>query len=58
MVIVAKSLQMITYEVVLPEAIDCIMISVVYASNDAETRKELWEEIVDLASSVAVVDKS
>lgn len=40
-VIVAKSLQMITCEVLLPNSQSWIVVSVVYAANEEDKRKEL-----------------
>lgn len=48
---------MITCEVLLPHLQFWIVIYVVYASNSDETRKELWEELVDLFASQFVDDK-
>jgi len=50
-VIVAKSLQMITCEVLLPNSRTWIVISVVYAANEDDKRKELWREITALGAS-------
>lgn len=44
-VIVDKSLPMITCEVLLPNSRDWLVISVVYASNEEDKRIELWKEI-------------
>lgn len=56
-VVVTKSLQMITCEVFLPDSDDWIIISVVYASNEKSARKELWKELVMLAFDQRVADK-
>lgn len=40
-VIIAKSLQMITCEVMLPDMQEWIVVSIVYASNDEAERKDL-----------------
>lgn len=50
-VVIDKSLQMITCEVLLPNSQDWCVISVVYASNDDRLRLDLWKEIVDVAST-------
>ncbi|KAG7579142.1 Reverse transcriptase domain [Arabidopsis thaliana x Arabidopsis arenosa] len=50
-VIVAKSLQMITCEVLLPDSQSWIVVSVVYASNEVDKRNELWKEIAELGDS-------
>ncbi|KAG7588721.1 Reverse transcriptase domain [Arabidopsis suecica] len=56
-VVVAKSLQMITCEVLLPDSLVWLVVSIVYASNDEGTRKDLWKELVTLATSPVVVGK-
>lgn len=50
-VILAKSLQMLTCEVLLSGLPTWVVISVVYAVNEEDKRKELWKEIVDLGVS-------
>ncbi|CAD5335072.1 unnamed protein product [Arabidopsis thaliana] len=56
-VIIAKSLQMITCDVLLPGASARVIISIVYAANEEVTRKELWKEIVDLGRNLGIVNK-
>ncbi|XP_010451902.1 PREDICTED: uncharacterized protein LOC104734094 [Camelina sativa] len=56
-VVVSKSLQMVTCEVLLPEAKDMIIVSIIYASNEETQRKELWAELVSLANSPMVENK-
>lgn len=56
-VIVGKSLQMITCEVLLPDSIVWIVVSVVYAANEDDKRKELWKEITDLGASQIVMNR-
>lgn len=53
-IVVAKSLQMITCDVLLPDTQSRMVVSIVYASNDKGQRKDLWKEIVNLALSPAV----
>ncbi|KAG7552255.1 Reverse transcriptase domain [Arabidopsis thaliana x Arabidopsis arenosa] len=53
-VVVSKSLQMITCEVLLPDSLSWIVVSIVYASNDEGSRKDLWKEMVLLATSSVV----
>lgn len=48
---------MITCEVLLPGSRSWIVISVVYAANQGELRRDLWNEIVELASSQAISSK-
>lgn len=52
-----KSLQMITCEVSWPHCQDGIIISVIYGSNSAEERTELWAELAHLGSNPAVQAK-
>lgn len=56
-VIVAKSLQMITCEVLLPNSQVWIVASVVYAANEEDKRRELWKEIVDLGASLSYMNR-
>ncbi|KAG7595163.1 Endonuclease/exonuclease/phosphatase superfamily [Arabidopsis thaliana x Arabidopsis arenosa] len=56
-VTVAKSLQMITCEVLLPNSLTWIVVSVVYAANEDEKRRELWKEISDLGASQTVANR-
>ncbi|CAA7020366.1 unnamed protein product [Microthlaspi erraticum] len=57
-VTIAKSLQMITSEVLLPDSSAWIVISVVYASNDETERKALWAELKDLALDRRVASRA
>lgn len=57
-VVISKSLQMVSCEVLLPDAQDWIVVSIIYASNDDCTRKGLWDEIVLLANSQSLVGKA
>ncbi|KAG7563624.1 Reverse transcriptase domain [Arabidopsis suecica] len=57
-VIIAKSLQMITCEVQLPGSSVWFVVSFVYASNDDGLRRSLWEEIVCQAASPFMVGKA
>ncbi|KAG7547838.1 Reverse transcriptase domain [Arabidopsis suecica] len=56
-VIVDKSLQMVTCEVLIPGATQWFMVSFVYAANEEGLRKDLWKELMNLASSQAVGQK-
>lgn len=56
-VVIAKSLQMITCQVMLPDTNCWIIISIVYASNDYDTRKGLWEELRSMASNQSIAVK-
>ncbi|XP_024006452.1 uncharacterized protein LOC112082963 [Eutrema salsugineum] len=56
--IVAKSLQMVTYEVVMPGSQKPIIVSFVYASNMEALRRCLWDEIVAMASHQSVLGKA
>lgn len=55
--VIVKSLQMITCQVLLPDSHGWLIIFVVYASNEASVRKELWEDIRQLSSNQVVVGK-
>lgn len=48
-VVIKKSLQMITCEVLLPDATSWILVSVVYAANFEDTRLQLWHEIEEVS---------
>lgn len=50
-VVLYTSLQMITCEVLLPDAQDWCVVSIVYASNDVRLRLDLWKEIVEVVDS-------
>ena len=52
-IIIAKSLQMVTCEVMFPDSDDSVVVSIVYAANEAITRKELWEELLLLSVSLS-----
>lgn len=54
--IIKKSLQMITCEVLLPDATSWILVSVVYASNFVDLRKDLWQEIKDTSDYCPTTD--
>ncbi|XP_010507487.1 PREDICTED: uncharacterized protein LOC104784120 [Camelina sativa] len=56
-VVLSKSLQMVTSEVLLPEAKDKIIVSIIYASNDEGQRKELWAELVSITNSQLMLNK-
>lgn len=56
-VVISKSLQMVTCEVVWPDSQKVVVISVVYASNCAVARTGLWEELMDLSSSLILNGK-
>ncbi|KAG7547383.1 F-box domain [Arabidopsis suecica] len=56
--IISKSLQMMTCEVLLPDSQSEIVISFVYAANEESARRELWTEIVSIASSPRMVGKA
>lgn len=53
----AKSLQMVTCEVLLPDAPDSCVVSIVYASNDDDVRKLLWKELVDRSYILITISK-
>lgn len=57
-VVLYKSLQMITCEVHLPDCVVPVIISFVYATNDEATRSVLWSEIVSHASSTTLLGKA
>ncbi|KAG7546653.1 Zinc finger CCHC-type [Arabidopsis suecica] len=57
-VVISKSLQMVSCEVLLPGAVDWIVVSIIYASIEEGSRKELWEEIVLMANSQSLVGKA
>lgn len=50
-IVIKKSLQMITCEVLLPKTQHWFVVSIIYASNEKEERQLLWEEIKDLSTS-------
>lgn len=56
-VVLAKSLQMITCDVLLPWSSSWMVISIVYASNDEDTRKDLWKELVHMAISTNAMSR-
>lgn len=49
-VVIGKSLQMISCQVTLPDTQEVIVVSIVYGSNCNVTRKELWAELISLAA--------
>ncbi|KAG7587002.1 Reverse transcriptase domain [Arabidopsis thaliana x Arabidopsis arenosa] len=55
--IISKSLQMVTCEVLLPDAQSEIIISFVYATNEDSSRRVLWDEIVTTSSNQRVKGK-
>ncbi|KAG7547431.1 Reverse transcriptase domain [Arabidopsis suecica] len=55
---ISKSLQMITCEVELPNAVQPIVVSFVYASNVEVERLLLWDELVNLSKSQSVIGKA
>ncbi|KAG7594616.1 Zinc finger CCHC-type superfamily [Arabidopsis thaliana x Arabidopsis arenosa] len=57
-VVLFKSLQMVTCEVQFPDNPTWFIVSFVYASNDEAARRSLWTEIVDTASNQAVLGKA
>ncbi|CAL9248339.1 unnamed protein product, partial [Arabidopsis halleri] len=57
-VVIAKSLQMVSCEVLFPDAVDWIVVSFIYASNEEGLRQELWTEIVNMASSHSLIGKA
>lgn len=46
-----KSLQMISCEVLLPEAQDWIVVSIIYAANEEGLRRDLWVDLVRMQKS-------
>ena len=52
-----KSLQKITSEVIFPSQSMTCIISIVYASNDDDRRKELWEELSYLKWDPRILSK-
>ncbi|XP_010489852.1 PREDICTED: uncharacterized protein LOC104767537 [Camelina sativa] len=57
-VVLAKSLQMITCEVLLPDAHQWIVVSVVYAANEVDTRVHLWEDLKQLSASPIIGNRA
>lgn len=57
-VVVSKSLQMITCEVLFPDCQEWFVVSIVYAANEEPPRRDLWSELVSLSTSPAVKDKA
>lgn len=56
-VVLFKSLQMVTCEVLFPDTTDLVIVSFVYASNEISTRSVLWRDIVSQAIDPRVVGK-
>lgn len=56
-VVISKSLQMITCEVTWPDPQSEFVVSMVYASNSVEERKLLWSELEAISSTQAVRGK-
>lgn len=56
-VVIAKSMQMITCQDLLPKTNVWMFISMVYASNDDNCRKDLWKEMEDMASDQRIVNQ-
>ena len=57
-VVLSKSLQMISCEVQLPDCVETIVISSVYAANDEATRNSLWAELINMSMDSRVVGKA
>lgn len=55
--IIGKSLQMVPCEVMVPDTVYWIIVSIVYASNDEAERRELWQEFVNLSTNERVASK-
>lgn len=49
---------MIMCEVLLPDATECCVVPMVYASNDDDVRKNLWKELVDTANHPLLSNKA
>ena len=49
--VILKSLQMVTVDVTWPSPQSYLIISIIYASNDAAERTLLWSELLDLATT-------
>ncbi|KAG7587431.1 Endonuclease/exonuclease/phosphatase superfamily [Arabidopsis thaliana x Arabidopsis arenosa] len=57
-VVISKSLQMVTCEVLLPDVLEWIVVSIIYASNEERTRYDLWAELVNMSTSQALAGKA
>ena len=55
--VLSKSLQIVTCAVLLPDAHSEIVISFVYAANEESARRDLWREIVSIATDHRVRGK-
>ena len=55
--VLSKSFQMITTEVLFPNQSETFITSIVYASNDYELRKDLWNELSYLKSDLRILNK-
>ncbi|KAG7530872.1 Reverse transcriptase zinc-binding domain [Arabidopsis thaliana x Arabidopsis arenosa] len=58
LLVLSKSLQMISCEVQVPDYPETFVVSFVYASNDETVRQTLWDELVALSSDSRVVGKA
>ena len=58
LLVLSKSLQMISCEVQVPDYPETFVVSFVYASNDETVRQTLWDELVVLSSDSRVVGKA
>lgn len=56
--IISKTLQMVTCEVKLPEHPQLVVVSFVYAANEVDLRKMLWDEIVAMSKHQSVYGKA
>lgn len=56
-VVLAKSLQQITCEVLLPEYQAAMVVTIIYAANNANLRTALWAELEHLATSPCITGK-
>lgn len=57
-VILFKSLQLVTCEVQLPDSSESVIVSFVYAANDGATRSILWTDLVSQASNTQFSGKA
>ncbi|CAE5959389.1 unnamed protein product [Arabidopsis arenosa] len=57
-VVISKSLQMISYEVQLPDCAETVVISSIYAANDNSSRQSLWVELENLSIDSRVNGKA
>ena len=56
--VVSKSLQMVTVAVAWPSPQSNLIVSVIYASNDAAERSVLWAELLDLSTTHGLGSKA